>query len=114
MHDRTKPLSEILASYPRGNRELRGTYTSRFTPDDAYEWFVSRGVMLKTESDGRMFPITDDSSTIVVQEGHEFSLEDMYKRSFEYKPKEEASVPSYSNPAGIAARPYAVDDTVEL
>ncbi|KAL3826639.1 hypothetical protein ACHAXA_009080 [Cyclostephanos tholiformis] len=56
----------------------------------------------------------DDSSTIVVQEGHEFSLEDMYKRSFEYKPKEEASVPSYSNPAGIAARPYAVDDTVEL
>jgi predicted flavoprotein YhiN len=65
MHDRTKPLSQILSSYPRGQRELRGTYTSRFTPDDAYDWFTSRGVTLKTEPDGRMFPITDDSSTIV-------------------------------------------------
>jgi predicted flavoprotein YhiN len=65
MHDKTKPLSQILSSYPRGQRELRGTYTSRFTPDDAYDWFTSRGVTLKTEPDGRMFPITDDSSTIV-------------------------------------------------
>ena len=65
MHDRTKPLSQILSSYPRGHRELRGTYTRRFTPDDAYDWFTSRGVILKTEADGRMFPITDDSRTIV-------------------------------------------------
>ena len=65
MHDRTKPLSQILSSYPRGHRELRGTYTKRFTPDDAYDWFTSRGVILKTEADGRMFPVTDDSRTIV-------------------------------------------------
>jgi predicted flavoprotein YhiN len=65
MHDRTKPLSQILSSYPRGPRELRGTFTKRFTPEDAYDWFTSRGVILKTEADGRMFPITDDSRTIV-------------------------------------------------
>jgi predicted flavoprotein YhiN len=38
MHDITKPLSHILASYPRGQKELRGTYTKRFTPTDAYEY----------------------------------------------------------------------------
>lgn len=65
MHDKTKPLPQILSSYPRGNKELRGLYTKRFTPDDTYEWFTSRGVQLKTESDGRMFPITDNSQTII-------------------------------------------------
>ncbi|KAL9188732.1 hypothetical protein ACHAXT_007110 [Thalassiosira profunda] len=65
MHDTTKPLPQILSSYPRGNKELRGMYTKRFTPDDAYEWFTSRGVTLKTESDGRMFPTTDNSQTII-------------------------------------------------
>ena len=65
MHDRTKLLPQILGSYPRGNKELRGLYTKRFTPNDAYDWFTSRGVQLKTESDGRMFPITDDSQTII-------------------------------------------------
>jgi predicted flavoprotein YhiN len=65
MHDITKPLSHILASYPRGQKELRGTYTKRFTPTDAYDWFTTRGVSLKTEEDGRMFPITNDSITII-------------------------------------------------
>ncbi|EED91291.1 hypothetical protein THAPSDRAFT_35087, partial [Thalassiosira pseudonana CCMP1335] len=58
-------LPQILSSYPRGSKELRGLYTKRFTPNDAYDWFTSRGVQLKTESDGRMFPITDDSQTII-------------------------------------------------
>lgn len=65
MHDKTKTLPQILSSYPRGSKELRGMYTKRFTPDDAYNWFTSRGVQLKTESDGRMFPITDSSQTII-------------------------------------------------
>ena len=65
MHDTTKPLPQILSSYPRGTKELRGLYTKRFTPSDAYDWFTSRGVSLKTESDGRMFPTTDDSQTII-------------------------------------------------
>mmetsp|Transcript_23093 Transcript_23093/g.41222 ORF Transcript_23093/g.41222 Transcript_23093/m.41222 type:complete len:420 (-) Transcript_23093:384-1643(-) len=65
MHDTTKPLPQILSSYPRGSKELRGLYTKRFTPDMAYDWFTTRGVRLKTEGDGRMFPITDNSQTII-------------------------------------------------
>ena len=65
MHDVTKPLTQILSSYPRGSKELRGLFTKRFTPNDAYDWFTSRGVQLKTESDGRMFPVTDNSQTII-------------------------------------------------
>ncbi len=64
LHDTTKPLPKILSSYPRGQRELNGLYSKHFTPDDARSWFVDRGVVLKTESDGRMFPITDKSQTI--------------------------------------------------
>ena len=66
MHDVTKPTPTILSDgYPRGNRELRGIYTKHFTPQHMYEWFTSRGVTLKTETDGRMFPTTDSSQTII-------------------------------------------------
>lgn len=65
MHDTTTPLPKILNSYPRGYRELNGLYSKYFTPEDAREWFVSRGVVLKVESDGRMFPVTDSSQTII-------------------------------------------------
>ncbi len=55
---------ELVKRYPRGSRELMGAF-SRFQPRDTVEWFESRGVTLKTESDGRMFPVTDSSQTIV-------------------------------------------------
>ena len=55
---------ELVKKYPRGGRELIGAF-SRFQPRDTVAWFESRGVELKTESDGRMFPVTDDSATIV-------------------------------------------------
>lgn len=54
----------LVKSYPRGGNELRGPF-SRFQPRDTVEWFESRGVKLKTEEDGRMFPITDNSETII-------------------------------------------------
>ena len=56
--------SVLVQNYPRGGKALRGAF-SRFQPRDTVEWFASRGVQLKTEEDGRMFPITDDSATIV-------------------------------------------------
>ncbi|MEY4489067.1 MAG: hypothetical protein RIQ79_1575 [Verrucomicrobiota bacterium] len=55
---------ELVKRYPRGGRELLGPFT-RFGPRDTIEWFAARGVTLKTEADGRMFPDTDDSATIV-------------------------------------------------
>ncbi len=54
---------ELVKRYPRGGRELLGAF-HRWQPRDTVEWFAARGVELKTESDGRMFPVTDDSATI--------------------------------------------------
>ena len=55
--------SQLVQYYPRGAKALRGAF-SRFQPKDTIAWFKSRDVTLKTEADGRMFPITDDSATI--------------------------------------------------
>ena len=65
LHDTTKPLPVLLDSYPRGSRELTGLMTKRFGPELMERWFRERGVVLKTEEDGRMFPVTDSSETIV-------------------------------------------------
>lgn len=54
----------LVQNYPRGSKALRGALT-RFQPKDTVAWFATHGVQLKTESDGRMFPVTDDSETIV-------------------------------------------------
>lgn len=54
----------LIQNYPRGGKELRGPFT-RFQPRDTIHWFEDRGVVLKTEGDGRMFPTTDSSDTIV-------------------------------------------------
>lgn len=56
--------AQLVLSYPRGGKALRGAF-SRFQPKDTIEWFNRRGVKLKAEADGRMFPVTDDSATIV-------------------------------------------------
>lgn len=55
---------ELVKYYPRGNRELLGPFT-RFACGDTVEWFEQHGVETKIEDDGRMFPVTDDSQTIV-------------------------------------------------
>ena len=56
--------ARLVANYPRGGKALRGAF-SRFQPRDTVQWYESRGVKLKTEADGRMFPITDSSETII-------------------------------------------------
>ncbi len=57
------PLA-LAENYPRGGKALIGPF-HRFQPRDTVEWFARRGVRLKTEQDGRMFPTTDSSETIV-------------------------------------------------
>ena len=54
----------LTARYPRGERALIAPF-QQFQPSDTVAWFEQRGVKLKTESDGRMFPTTDSSQTIV-------------------------------------------------
>ena len=50
--------------YPRGERALIGAL-HRFSPEDTVAWFQRHGVRLKTEADGRMFPVTDSSGTVI-------------------------------------------------
>ena len=53
----------FVTRYPRGAKELRGVL-SRFGARETMAWFEARGVQLKVEGDGRVFPTTDDSETI--------------------------------------------------
>lgn len=55
---------EFATRYPRGERALLGPF-QKFSARDTVAWFEARGVKLKTEADGRMFPVTDSSQTIV-------------------------------------------------
>ncbi|KAG4113445.1 hypothetical protein ERO13_D13G224300v2 [Gossypium hirsutum] len=56
----------VLADhYPRGNKELRGSFFNVHGPTDTMSWFVDKGVDLKTEDDGRVFPVSNNSSSVI-------------------------------------------------
>ena len=55
---------DLVDSYPRGKRSLLGPF-HRWQAEDTVAWFEGHGVALKTEDDGRMFPVTDDSQTVI-------------------------------------------------
>lgn len=57
-------VGQFIENYPRGQREIRGIF-SRFGPEDTVTWFESHGVKLKTEADGRIFPVSDSSQTVI-------------------------------------------------
>ena len=54
---------ELIDHYPRGRKELLGPF-HRFMTGDTMEWFENRGVALKIEEDGRVFPVSDNSESI--------------------------------------------------
>ena len=57
-------IKDFSLNYPRGQKELLSPF-QKFQATDTIKWFKDRGVNLKHESDGRMFPITDRSETII-------------------------------------------------
>lgn len=57
-------ITEMSSRYPRGQHFVRKAFHSFFTTD-TIEWFKKRGVKLKTENDGRMFPVSDSSQSII-------------------------------------------------
>lgn len=57
-------VGDLVKKYPRGKNFLRKTL-GRFTPQNTIDWFEQKTVQLKVEQDGRMFPTTDDSQTII-------------------------------------------------
>ncbi|CAM3507317.1 BaiN/RdsA family NAD(P)/FAD-dependent oxidoreductase [Flavobacterium saliperosum] len=56
--------NDLVKFYPRGEKELKGPF-HQFCSGDTIEWFEKHGVELKIEEDGRMFPVSDSSQTII-------------------------------------------------
>lgn len=76
-------INDMLRNYPRGASFLKKSF-HQFFVDDTINWFADRGVYLKTEADGRMFPDTDDSQTIIncfLQEASKYGVEVVLKSS---------------------------------
>jgi len=70
-------IAEMSKRYPRGQHFVKKAFHQFFTTD-TINWFEERGVKLKTEDDGRMFPVADSSQTIIeclLKEANKFGVE---------------------------------------
>lgn len=75
-------IAEMSNQYPRGQHFVKKTFHQFFTID-TIKWFEERGVKLKTEDDGRMFPVTDSSQTIIdclLKEANSYGVEILMNR----------------------------------
>ncbi len=75
--------SELVRNYPRGEKELLGPFHT-FMTGDTIAWFEERGVELKIEEDGRMFPVSNSSQTIIdcfLFEAKKHKVEVLYNHS---------------------------------
>ena len=75
----------LTHNYPRGNKALRGPF-HQFQCRDTIDWFQVRGIELKIEKDGRMFPITDSSQTIIdclLKEAHQLNIPIHFSKGLE-------------------------------
>ena len=76
-------LREFVKNYPRGNRELLGAF-SRFSNKDTVKWFETHQVALKKEGDGRVFPLSNSSQTIIdcfLSLAKKYNIEILYKQN---------------------------------
>ncbi|GAL90475.1 NAD(P)/FAD-dependent oxidoreductase [Jejuia pallidilutea] len=74
---------ELVQNYPRGEKELLGPF-HQFMTGDTIAWFEKRGVPLKIEEDGRMFPVSNSSQTIIdcfLNEAEKHQVEVFYSHS---------------------------------
>jgi hypothetical protein len=75
-------IAEMSKRYPRGQHFVKKAF-HQFFATDTINWFEERGVKLKTEDDGRMFPVTDSSQTIIdclLKEANKFGVEIMMNK----------------------------------
>jgi predicted Rossmann fold flavoprotein len=84
-------ISEMSRRYPRGGNFVKKTFHQFFTTDTV-NWFEERGVKLKAEADGRMFPATDSSQTII-----DCLLKEAGKYGVEIRMKSEVRSLKYDN-----------------
>ena len=70
-------IPDMIKLYPRGSKFVKKTFHQFFT-SDTIQWFEERGVALKTEADGRIFPVSNSSQSIIdclLQEANKYSVE---------------------------------------
>lgn len=82
--------SELTTNYPRGEKELLGPFHT-FMIGDTIQWFQDRGVELKIEDDGRMFPVSNSSQTIIdcfLSEAKKYNINVCYNNSVKSIEKE--------------------------
>ncbi|GGD21255.1 BaiN/RdsA family NAD(P)/FAD-dependent oxidoreductase [Hyunsoonleella pacifica] len=82
---------ELILNYPRGEKELLGPF-HQFMTGDTIEWFEKRGVPLKIEDDGRMFPVSNSSQTIIdcfLNEAEKLGVNVLYNHAVRSIHKEE-------------------------
>ena len=75
--------SELIENYPRGKKELLGPFHT-FMTGDTIAWFEERGIVLKIEEDGRMFPVSNSSQTIIdcfLNEAKKYNVEILYNHT---------------------------------
>jgi predicted Rossmann fold flavoprotein len=75
--------SELIENYPRGKKELLGPFHT-FMTSDTIAWFEERGIVLKIEEDGRMFPVSNSSQTIIdcfLNEAKKYNVEILYNHT---------------------------------
>lgn len=73
-------IPELIKRYPRGQNFLKKSF-HWFNTKDTIQWFEERGVKLKTEADGRIFPVTDNSQTIIdclIKEANKYGVEILF------------------------------------
>ena len=78
-------IADMIKKYPRGSSFLKKAFHHFFTTDTV-EWFRERGVELKTEADGRMFPVTNSSQTIIdclMKEVNKYNVQILMNREVE-------------------------------
>lgn len=76
-------VAELIKFYPRGSKFLKKAF-GYFNPSDTIEWFESRGLPVKAEKDGRMFPVTDQSGDVIrclLNEADKYQVEIRFNRA---------------------------------
>lgn len=76
-------INTLCMAYPRGGKQLRNLFY-RFNTTDTQEWFKSRGIPLKSEADGRVFPVSNKSQSIIdclMQEAEDLGIDLYYNKT---------------------------------
>ncbi len=101
-------IPDMIKKYPRGSNFVKKTFHQFFT-SDTIQWFEERGVPLKTEADGRIFPVSNSSQSVIdclLQEANKYSVEIRLHheiRSIEYKNDPVAFIIHFNNELKLPA-----------